>query len=105
MIRPLIAAAAGAAALLTFLATAPSPAVPAAPAAVILPRACNSQGAAAQLHTSDAVHLRTNPSRYSRSVMVMSKNTNFYAECWGISGDEWWAYGKVVSGSANGRRG
>ncbi|MFD9099063.1 hypothetical protein [Streptomyces collinus] len=59
MIRRLIAAAAGAAALLTFLAAAPSPAVPAAPVAVILPRACNSQGAAAQLHTSDAVHLRT----------------------------------------------
>ncbi|MFF0837665.1 MULTISPECIES: hypothetical protein [unclassified Streptomyces] len=105
MIRRLIAATAGAAAALTTLATAPAPAAPAAPAAVSLPRACNTQAAAAQLHTTDAVHLRTNRSQYSRSVTVLPKNTDFYAECWGISGDEWWAYGKVVSGSTTGRRG
>ncbi|MDI1458946.1 hypothetical protein NHG22_34835 [Streptomyces sp. ATE26] len=102
MIRRLISAVAGAAAVLTTLATAPATA---APGAVSLPRACNTQAAAAQLHTTDSVHLRTGRSRHSRSVVVLPKNTDFYAECWGISADEWWAYGKVVSGFATGRRG
>ncbi|MER6471417.1 hypothetical protein [Streptomyces collinus] len=28
-----------------------------------------------------------------------------YAEWWGASGNDWWAYGKAMSGSATGRRG
>ncbi|WP_333774690.1 hypothetical protein [Streptomyces sp. IBSBF 3136] len=102
MIRRLLTAAAGAAAILTALTTAPATA---ASATVPLPRACNTSAVAAQLHTTDDVHLRTGRSRHSRSVMVLPKNTDFYAECWGVSGNDWWAYGKVVSGSATGRRG
>ncbi|MFF7242035.1 hypothetical protein [Streptomyces collinus] len=96
MIRRLIAAAVGAAAVFTALA---------APAATARPRACNTDAVAAPLHTTDAVHLRAGRSRHSRSVMVLAKNTDFYAECWGVTGTDWWAYGKVVSGSASGRRG
>ncbi|MEU1707556.1 hypothetical protein ABZ478_19380 [Streptomyces sp. NPDC005706] len=103
MIQRLIRAAAATGAVLTTLASAPAPA--AAPHTTPRPRACNTQAAPAQPHTTDAVHLRAGRSRHSRSVMVLPKNTDFYAECWGISGDDWWAYGKVVSGSATGRRG
>ncbi|MFD9097846.1 hypothetical protein [Streptomyces collinus] len=60
---------------------------------------------AAPLHTTDAVHLRAGRSRNARLVLVLAKNTDFYAECWGVSGKDWWAYGKVMSGSATGRRG
>ncbi|MFE0107101.1 hypothetical protein [Streptomyces sp. NPDC059009] len=36
----------------------------------------------------------------------MKKNTDFYAECWGERrGGDLWAYGKVVSGRHEGRRG
>ncbi|MFG2359016.1 hypothetical protein [Streptomyces sp. NPDC048521] len=36
----------------------------------------------------------------------MSRNTDFYAECWGVGSDGlWWAYGVVVSGHKSGRRG
>ncbi|MFE9499822.1 hypothetical protein [Streptomyces collinus] len=102
MIRRLLRVAVGVAAVLIVLAAAPAPA---APAAAARPRACNTDAVAAPLHSTDAVHLRTGRSRHSRSVMVLPKNTDFYAECWGVTGSSWWAYGKIVSGSASGRRG
>ncbi|MEU0054688.1 hypothetical protein [Streptomyces sp. NPDC006309] len=107
MIRRLIGAATVTAAVLTTLVTAsPAPAAPASSR----PRSCNTQGAAEQLHTTEPVHLRAGKGTRYRSLAVLTKNTDFYAECWGItSGHVWWAYGEVVSGRyagvPHGRRG
>ncbi|MGW4271294.1 hypothetical protein ACWEGQ_02775 [Streptomyces seoulensis] len=63
------------------------------------PKACNTDGAGAQLHTIEAVRLRADKGTSSRVVTVLSKNTDFYAECWGVTAnDAWWAYGRVLSG-------
>ncbi|MFZ4240867.1 hypothetical protein ACOZGD_37605 [Streptomyces murinus] len=73
-------------------------AVPAAQAAPH-PRECNTQGAEAQLHTTEAVHLRAGKGTHARSRAVLPKGTDFYARCWGITGKSvWWAYGEVESG-------
>ncbi|MFJ9901226.1 SH3 domain-containing protein [Streptomyces sp. NPDC091280] len=71
------------------------------------PRACNTDGAAAQLHTTgSAVYLRADKRTSSPSRALLARNTDFYAYCWGIAGDhDWWAYGRVVSGPYDGREG
>ncbi|SEE67282.1 Zeta toxin [Streptomyces sp. 2231.1] len=70
------------------------------------PKACNTDGAPAQLHTTNVVHLRAGRGTGHRSLAVLAKNTDFYAECWGITATNvWWAYGVVESGPRNGRRG
>ncbi|MFF4442809.1 hypothetical protein [Streptomyces sp. NPDC001621] len=56
--------------------------------------------------TTNAVHLRAGRGTGHRSLAVLAKNTDFYAECWGVTAaDVWWAYGVVESGPRNGRRG
>lgn len=76
-------------------------------AAVLKPRACNTDGAAAQLHvTARAVHLRSGKGTSHTSRALLTRGTDFYAECWGrSSGHGLWAYGKVMSGPHNGTRG
>ncbi|MFJ8547145.1 hypothetical protein ACIRFH_35295 [Streptomyces sp. NPDC093586] len=78
-----------------------------ADAAVLTPRACNTDGAAAQLHvTARAVHLRSGKDTSHTSRALLTRGTDFYAECWGqSSGRTWWAYGTVMSGPHNGKRG
>jgi uncharacterized protein YraI len=83
---------------------APAPAS-SAPAAWSKPRACNAQAAAVQLHTTDAVHLRSGRGAHHRSRGVLPRSTDVYAECWGLQGDAWWAYGRVMSGPLKGRTG
>ncbi|MCG8970282.1 hypothetical protein [Streptomyces sp. CL12-4] len=80
---------------------------PAGAAAVLKPRACNTDGAAAQLHvTARAVHLRSGKGTSHTSRALLTRGTDFYAECWGrSSGRTWWAYGTVMSGPHNGERG
>ncbi len=95
------AVAAGALAAVT---VAPAPAS-SAPVAWSQPRACNSQAAAAQLHTTDAVHLRSGRGAHHRSRGVLPRSTDVYAECWGLQGDAWWAYVRVMSGGYKGRTG
>ncbi|MET9987464.1 hypothetical protein [Streptomyces rochei] len=75
-------------------------------AAVLKPRACNTDGAAAQLHvTVRAVHLRSGKGTSHTSRALLARGTDFYAECWGrSSGRTWWAYGKVMSGPHNGEQ-
>ncbi|WP_333774693.1 hypothetical protein [Streptomyces sp. IBSBF 3136] len=103
MIRRLLIAAAATAAVLATLAAGPGPQ---AHTAVAGPKACNTDGASAQLHTTAAVHLRTGRGTGHRSLAVLAKNTDFYAECWGATTtDMWWAYGVVESGPRTGRRG
>ncbi|MFE9499380.1 hypothetical protein [Streptomyces collinus] len=109
MIRRLITAAAGGAAVLTPL-TAVCPAAQAHAAATARPKACNTASAPEQLHTTDAVHLRAGRGTRYRSLAVLAKSTNFYAQCWGVTGKGiWWVYGDVVSGRyagfPHGRRG
>ncbi|UXY40531.1 SH3 domain-containing protein [Streptomyces albidocamelliae] len=103
--RRLSSAAAATAAVLATLSAAPlTPQAHAA--ATARPKACNTDGAPAQLHTTNAVHLRAGRGTGHRSLAVLAKNTDFYAECWGITAtDVWWAYGVVESGPLNGRRG
>ncbi|SEE66538.1 hypothetical protein SAMN05216532_8245 [Streptomyces sp. 2231.1] len=104
MIRRLLSAAAATAAVLAILAAAAPPSQ--AQAAVMTgPKACNTDGAPAQLHTTAAVHLRAGRGIGHPSLAVLAKNTDFYAECWGVARDVWWAYGAVESGSLSGRRG
>ncbi|MER6850574.1 SH3 domain-containing protein [Streptomyces flaveolus] len=76
-------------------------------AAVLKPRACNTDGAAAQLHiTARAVHLRSGKGTSHTSRALLTRGTDFYAECWGRStGHGLWAYGKVMSGPHNDERG
>jgi hypothetical protein len=71
------------------------------------PRACNTDGAAAQLHTTgSAVYLRADKGASHASRALLARNTDFFAECWGVTrGGDWWAYGSVVSGPYDGRRG
>ncbi|WP_189986181.1 hypothetical protein [Streptomyces capoamus] len=96
MNRLIRAAVAAAAALATVICTSPSAASdPWAPK----PRACNTNAAGAQLHTTEAVRLRADRGTRSRVLAVLPKNTDFYAECWGVAADDaWWAYGEVMSG-------
>ncbi|MCX4579008.1 hypothetical protein OHB41_38660 [Streptomyces sp. NBC_01571] len=98
MIRRLIGAAAGA--VLTVLATAPSPA---APQVGDPPRACDTQ-AAVQLDPADAMRPCTGHSRHPSAVTGLPGYADFYTDCWGVPGDEWWAHEKTVFGSANGHR-
>ncbi|MFF3639055.1 hypothetical protein [Streptomyces sp. NPDC002250] len=103
MIQRLISVAAGTTAVLTVIVPAPTQA---APAAAPRPLACNTQAAAAQLHTTaSAVHLREGRGTRHRSRTVLPRNTNFYVECWGRQTDTWWAFGRVVSGPHNGMHG
>ncbi|MFF1285760.1 hypothetical protein ACFVY4_34455 [Streptomyces sp. NPDC058299] len=82
MIRRLIGAATATAAVRAAMVTvSPAPAAPASSR----PRACTSQGAAEQLHTTDTVHLRAGKGTRYRSLAVLAKNTDFYAECWDMS--------------------
>ncbi|MEU3862839.1 hypothetical protein AB0F03_37040 [Streptomyces sp. NPDC028722] len=38
-----------------------------------------------------------------RSLAVLVKHTDLYAQCWGMtSGHAWWAYGEVASGRHSG---
>ncbi|MFD8375790.1 hypothetical protein ACFV2Z_34315 [Streptomyces sp. NPDC059688] len=105
MIRRLLnAAAATAAVLATLAAAAPTPQAQAA--VMTAPKACNTDGAPAQLHTTAAMHLRAGRGTGHRSLAVLAKNTDFYAECWGVTAaDVGWAYGVVESGPRSGRRG
>jgi hypothetical protein len=104
MNRRLISVAAVAAAVLA-TAAAVSSARPAS-AAAVKPRPGNSQTAAAQLHTTKVARLRAGRGARNRSLAVLSRNTDFYAESWGVGSDGvWWAYGVVASGPENGRRG
>ncbi|MFJ7148873.1 hypothetical protein ACIQVT_11785 [Streptomyces sp. NPDC100445] len=100
MIRRLMSAAAMTAAVLaTVVAASPAPA--ASPPS--RPRACNSDGAAEQLHTTEPVHLRAGKGTRYRSLAVLARNIDFYAQCWGMtSGRVWWADGEVVSGRYSG---
>ncbi|ROP44171.1 hypothetical protein [Streptomyces sp. PanSC9] len=103
MIRRLLSAAAATVAVLATLAAGPGPQ---AHTAVAGPKACNTDGAPAQLHTTASVHLRAGRGTGHRSLAVLARNTDFYAECWGATAaDVWWAYGVVESGPRNGRRG
>ncbi|MER6456522.1 hypothetical protein ABT270_28555 [Streptomyces sp900105245] len=103
MTRSLLSAAAATAAVLATLAAGPGPQ---AQTVVARPKACNTDGAPAQLHTTAAVHLRAGRGTGHRSLTVLAKNTDFYADCWGATvTDKWWAYGVVESGPRNGRRG
>ncbi|MFF8868023.1 hypothetical protein ACF08B_38980 [Streptomyces sp. NPDC015139] len=105
MIRRLLKAAAATAAVLATL-TAAAPASQAHAMATARPKACNTDGAAAQLHTTGPVHLRAGRGTGHRSLTVLAMGTDFYAECWGVTArDVWWAYGVVESGARNGRRG
>ncbi len=73
-------------------------------AAVLKPRACNTDGAAVQLHvTARAVHLRSGKGTSHTSRALLSRNTDFYAECWGTFSDTWWACGEVIKGPHNGK--
>ncbi|GAB1325678.1 hypothetical protein [Streptomyces sennicomposti] len=103
MKRLICASAAAAAALAAVVCTAPAaPADPLAPH----PAACNTKAAGAQLHTTEAVRLRAGRGTRARVLAVLAKNTDFYAECWGVTADDaWWAYGEVMSGRERGRRG
>ncbi|MER6434523.1 hypothetical protein ABT272_44120 [Streptomyces sp900105245] len=105
MIRHLLSAAAATAAVLATLTAAAL--TPQAHAAVTAPpKACNTEAAPAQLHTTDPVHLRAGRGTGHRSMAVLAKNTEFYAECWGVTArDVWWAYGVGESGAQGGRRG
>ncbi|WP_432029855.1 hypothetical protein [Streptomyces sp. 1222.5] len=105
MIRHLLSAVAATAAVLaTLTAAAPTPQAHAATTA--RPKACNTDAAPAQLHTTDPVHLRAGRGSGHRSLAVLARNTDFYAECWGVTArDVWWAYGVVESGARIGRRG
>ncbi|MGY4965092.1 hypothetical protein [Streptomyces sp. 900105245] len=98
------AAAAAAAVLATLTAAAPTPQAHAA--ATARPKTCNTNAAPAQLHTTDPVHLRAGRGTGHRSLAVLAKGTDFYAECWGVTArGVWWAYGVVESGARTGRRG
>jgi hypothetical protein len=76
-------------------------------ATMLKPRACNTDGAAVQLHvTARAVHLRSGKGTSHTSRALLTRGTDFYAECWGRSSSRtWWAYGTVMSGPHNGKRG
>jgi hypothetical protein len=93
--------------LASLLLTMGSGAGPAGAAAVLKPPTCNTDGAAAQLHvTARAVHLRSGKGTSHTSRALLTRGTDFYAECWGrSSGRTWWAYGTVMSGPHNGKRG
>jgi hypothetical protein len=93
-----------AAGALAAVSLAPAPAS-SAPATRSKPRACNSQASPAQLHTTDAVHLRSGRGAHHRSRGVLPRSTDVYAECWGLQGDAWWAYVRVMSGGYKGRTG
>ncbi|GAB1331979.1 SH3 domain-containing protein [Streptomyces sennicomposti] len=100
MKRLIHAAAAVAAALVAVVCTAPAD--PLAPH----PRACDTKAAGAQLRTSRAVRLRAGRGMRARVLAVLPKNTDFYAECWGVTADDArWAYGEVMPGPDLGRRG
>ncbi|MFJ8036061.1 hypothetical protein [Streptomyces sp. NPDC096032] len=102
MIRRLYGAAAATAAVLATLAAAPQTHV----AATARPKACNTDAAPAQFHTTDPVHLRAGGGTGHRSLAVLARNTDFYAECWGVTArDVWWAHGVVEPGARSGRRG
>ncbi|MEU0254181.1 hypothetical protein ABZ299_17115 [Streptomyces sp. NPDC006184] len=82
MIRRLIGAATVAAAVLATTVTAsPAPAAPASSR----PRAWNTQGADAALHTTAPVRLRAGKGTRYRSLAVLARNTDVYAECWDMS--------------------
>ncbi|MEU0254573.1 hypothetical protein ABZ299_19120 [Streptomyces sp. NPDC006184] len=52
----------------------------------------HTDGAAERLHTTDTVHLRAGRGARYRSLAVLVKNTDFYAQCWGVTaGHVWWA--------------
>ncbi|MER6433181.1 SH3 domain-containing protein [Streptomyces sp900105245] len=102
MIRHFLSAGAATAAVLVTAASAPQ----AHAAVTARPKACNTGAAAAQLHTTDPVHLRAGRGTGHGSLAVLAKDTDFYAECWGVTArDVWWAYGVVESGAQGGRRG
>ncbi|MEU6467482.1 hypothetical protein [Streptomyces sp. NPDC046976] len=77
-----------------------------AEAAAAKPRACNTDAVAAPLHTTAAVNLRTGKGVGYASQAVLSKGTDIYAHCWGVTRDHsWWAYGEALSGRSRGHMG
>ncbi|MFF3166763.1 hypothetical protein [Streptomyces sp. NPDC003273] len=109
MIRRLISTAAAMAVVLATL-TAAAPTAQEHASVTATPKACNTDGAPAQLHTNQAAHLRAGRGTRYRSRAVLAKDTDFYAECWGVTAKgDWWAYGEVISGRyagfPHGRRG
>ncbi|WP_435279377.1 hypothetical protein [Streptomyces sp. 1222.5] len=52
------------------------------------PKACNTDGAPAQVRTTDAVHLRVGRGTGHRPLAALTENTDFYARCWGVTAQD-----------------